>query len=180
MTNAFIEEKQKEAAAFTRAHGIVLTEEEEKRIEICDYELGDYDRIGTAIVIYVNTDRCCAKEMILQPWQLCPEHWHPALQDNPGKEETFRCRFGEVFLYVPGDPAAQPLGRVPESRRDRFTVWHEIHLLPGQQYTMRPNTKHWFQAGSDGAIISEFSTHSVDKSDIFTDPDITRLSNLDS
>lgn len=179
MTKEFIEKKQKETAEFTKAHGIVLTPEEESHIEICDYELGDYDQIGTAIVIYVNTDRCCAKEMILSPWQLCPEHYHPAIGDNPGKEETFRCRFGEVFLYVPGEPAEHPLGKIPQERSAAFTVWHEIHLLPGEQYTMHPNTKHWFQAGSEGAIISEFSTHSVDKMDVFTDKDITRLSNLD-
>jgi len=34
---------------------------------------------------------------------------------------------------------------------------------------------HWFQAGPEGAIISEFSTQSHDETDIFTDPDIIRV-----
>jgi D-lyxose ketol-isomerase len=53
-------------------------------------------------------------------------------------------------------------------------VWHEVALLPGQQHTVPPNTLHWFQAGPEGAIVSEFSTHSRDDLDVFTDPDIAR------
>ena len=37
-----------------------------------------------------------------------------------------------------------------------------------------PNTLHWFQAGPEGAIVSEFSTQSRDDLDVFTDPDIAR------
>ncbi|WP_407669874.1 D-lyxose/D-mannose family sugar isomerase [Paenibacillus albus] len=48
-------------------------------------------------------------------------------------------------------------------------------LAPGEQYTIKPNTLHWFQAGADGAIVSEFSSVSHDESDIFTDPRIRRL-----
>ena len=33
---------------------------------------------------------------------------------------------------------------------------------------------HWFQAGDEGAIVSEFSTRSRDEFDIFTDPRIRR------
>ena len=86
-----------------KAAGIVITEEEAKRIEYCDYHLGEFDTIGTEILTYVNTDRVCAKEMMLTPYQICPEHLHPQLGDYQGKEETFRCRWGEVYLYVPGE-----------------------------------------------------------------------------
>jgi D-lyxose ketol-isomerase len=33
---------------------------------------------------------------------------------------------------------------------------------------------HWFQAGPEGAVISEFSTQSRDEADVFTDPRIVR------
>lgn len=178
MTDQFIAEMQKKAADMLAGEKIVLTDEEKKNIEICDYNLGMFDQVGTCIVIYVNTERCCAKEMVLFPGQLCPEHRHPAIGEYPGKEETFRCRFGEVYLYVPGEPAANPKGYVPKGHEDFYTVWHEIVLHPGEQYTMKPNTRHWFQSGPEGAIISEFSTNSFDRMDIFTDPAITRLSNL--
>ena len=178
LTDDFIEEMQKKTAQYLSDAHIVLTEQEKKNIEICDYNLGMFDKIGTGIVIYVNTDRCCAKEMALFPWQLCPEHRHPKVGEYMGKEETFRCRWGEVYLYVPGEPAKNPKGKVPKEREKYFTVWHEVILEPGEQYTIEPNTRHWFQAGPDGAIISEFSTPSFDDKDIFTDPGIVRLSNL--
>ena len=37
-----------------------------------------------------------------------------------------------------------------------------------------PETWHWFQAGEDGAVISEFSTRSTDETDIFTDKRLVR------
>ncbi|MDD5596892.1 MAG: hypothetical protein PHV82_03040 [Victivallaceae bacterium] len=155
--------------------GIVLTEIEKNRIEICDYNLGMPNEIGTQILTYVNTSRCCAKELILFPHQICPEHIHPAIGAYPGKEETFRCRWGEVYLYVPGTPVQKPLAKVPENSKKYFTVWHEIFLHPGEQYTLREQTLHWFQAGTGGAVISEFSTQSFDNEDIFTDPSIKRI-----
>jgi D-lyxose ketol-isomerase len=42
------------------------------------------------------------------------------------------------------------------------------------QYTIEPDTLHWFQAGDDGAVVSEFSTQSRDGLDVFTDPRIQR------
>jgi D-lyxose ketol-isomerase len=49
-----------------------------------------------------------------------------------------------------------------------------VILKPGEQYTLAPNTKHWFQAGPEGAVVSEFSTRSTDENDIFSDPRIVR------
>jgi D-lyxose ketol-isomerase len=57
-------------------------------------------------------------------------------------------------------------------------VWHEIVLRPGEQYTIPSNTKHWFQAGDEGAVVSEFSSTSRDEADIFTDPDIERITKV--
>lgn len=154
--------------------GIVITPAERAGIEVADFGLDDLERIGLQIVVYVNTARVCAKELVMFPWQICPEHRHPAVNGAPGKEETFRCRAGQVYLYLPGPPAAQPQGRVPADRADVFTVWHEVVLNPGEQYTLAPDTLHWFQGGPDGAIVSEFSTRSTDEADIFTDPAIQR------
>jgi D-lyxose ketol-isomerase len=81
---------------------------------------------------------------------------------------------GQVYLYVEGPATAAPHCRPPQGSEAYFTVWHEIALSPGQQYTLHPNTKHWFQAGPEGAVVSEFSTRSTDELDIFTDPRIVR------
>lgn len=154
---------------------IVLTPEERQNIEVADFGLGDLERIGLQVITYVNTARCCAKELVLFAHQICPEHRHPPVAGEPGKEETFRCRWGTVYLYVPGEPTPNPKAQVPPGRESTYTVWHEIVLQPGDQYTLAPETLHWFQAGEKGAIVSEFSTASRDEADIFTDPDIMRL-----
>ena len=111
------------------------------------------------------------------PGQTCPEHTHAPIPEKkyPGKEETFRCRYGSVFLYVEGEETKGGRDQVPAGHEGTYTVFHQIVLHGGEQYTMEPNTKHWFQAGEEGAVISEFSTPSFDEYDIFTDPRIDRL-----
>jgi len=134
--------------------GIVLTAAERDAIEVADFGLGQLEQIGLQLVVYVNTDRVCAKELVLFAGQTCPEHRHPPVGDEPGKEETFRCRTGSVRLWVEGHG--------------------ERVLRPSEQFTIPPDTLHWFQAGDDGAIVSEFSTRSRDDVDVFTDPRIRR------
>lgn len=170
---------QEKAAALFRRAGIVLTPKEESEIEVADFGLGRLDETGLQLVVYVNTDRVCAKEMVLLPHQTCPEHRHPAVGGQAGKEETFRCRFGEVYLYVDGERTPNPRGKAPVGDEKWYTVWREIILHPGEQYTIRPDTRHWFQAGPEGAVVSEFSTTSRDESDIFTDPNIRRIPQIE-
>ena len=162
------------AAAVLGEAGIVLTPAEIDAIEVADFGLSRLDEIGLEIVVYVNTERVCAKELVLFPRQTCPEHRHPSVGESPGKEETFRCRRGVVYLYTEGEPAPNPACRPPEPGGGAFTVWHEIELRPGQQHTVPSNTLHWFQAGDEGAIVSEFSTTSTDERDVFTDSRIGR------
>jgi D-lyxose ketol-isomerase len=162
------------AAAILAEGGIVLTPAERANIEVADFGLSRLDEIGLQLVVYVNTERVCAKELVLFPRQTCPEHRHPPLDGSPGKEETFRCRSGVVYLYVEGEPTPNPACRPPASDADAFTVGHEIVLRPGEQHTIEPNVLHWFQAGDEGAVVSEFSTTSVDERDVFTDPRIGR------
>jgi D-lyxose ketol-isomerase len=147
-------EARERAAAMLAQAGIALTSHERENIEIADFGLGRLDEIGLQIVVYVNTDRVCAKELVLFPHQRCPEHRHPPFEGEPGKEETFRVRRGVVHLHVEGAG--------------------DIVLRPGDQYTIPPNTLHSFDAGDEGAIVSEFSTTSRDALDVFTDPRIVR------
>ena len=156
--------------------GIVITPDEAALIEVADFGLGELETIGLELITYVNTDRVCAKELVLFPRQTCPEHRHPPVSGEPGKEETFRCRWGEIYLYTEGEPVDRNSARakLPSHREDVYTVWREIVLRPGEQYTLPPNTLHWFQSGDQGAVISEFSTRSRDESDFFTDPEIRR------
>lgn len=172
--------RRQAAANAMRQAGIVLRDDEAAALEIADFGLGRFEQFGLAIHVYVNTDRCCAKELVMLPGQICPEHRHPPIAGEPGKEETFRVRQGEVFLFLPGhkqDPAekAAALKHVPADKHAAFTMYKCVHLTPGTQYTLKPNTPHWFVAGSQGAIVSEFSTKSRDEADVFTDPAIKRV-----
>ncbi len=166
--------RQRAAQMLERA-GVVLTPQEQLSIEVADLGLGELETTGLELVTYVNTDRYCAKELVLFPSQTCPEHRHPPVNGDPGKEETFRCQHGLVYLYVEGEPTAEPKAKPPTGREGTYTVWHEIVLEPGEQHTIPPDTKHWFQAGPEGAIVSEFSSTSRDEFDIFTDPQIRRV-----
>jgi D-lyxose ketol-isomerase len=170
----FREAREEALALFSRA-GIVLTPEEVGAVEVADFGLGRLRKLGLQLVTYVNTERCCAKELVLLRRQTCPEHLHPKVGGYPGKEETFRCRWGIVYLYVPGEPARSPRAEVPAGYGRYLSAWREIELRPGQQWTLPPETLHWFQAGDEGAVVSEFSTRSMDEHDVWTDPNIRRL-----
>jgi len=155
--------------------GIVITDKERNNIEIADFGLNEIETTGLEILVYVNTDRVCAKELVMLPNQTCPEHLHPSVDGEPGKEETFRCRYGKVYLYAEGEETKNRKTNPPEAPNGSYTVFHETELNPGEQYTLHPNTKHWFKSGKDGAVVSEFSTKSRDESDIFTDGRIIRV-----
>ena len=147
-------EARDRAAAMLADAGVVLTPTEREAIEVTDFGLGRLEEVGLQLVVYVNTKRVCAKELVLFPHQVCPEHRHPPFAGGPGKEETFRCRRGSVRLHVEGED--------------------EIVLGPGEQHTIEPDTLHWFEAGAEGAVVSEFSTESRDELDVFSDPRIVR------
>ena len=163
-------EAQDYAAAQLEAAGVTLTPEERAAIEVADFGLGRLRDVGLQLVVYVNTDRYCAKELVLLPRQTCPEHRHPPFDGTPGKEETFRCRSGLVYLYVEGPPTGDPACRFDGPH----SAAHEVALRPGDQHTIPPDTLHWFKAGPEGAVVSEFSSTSRDDLDVFTDPAIRR------
>ncbi len=178
LPQAEVENARRRAAAMLEEAGIVITPEEAAAIEVADLGLSDLERTGLEIVVYINTDAYCAKELVMFPRQTCPEHRHPPVAGGPGKTETFRVRAGAVYLYVPGEPSPEISARIPSGDEACYTVRHEIALTPGMQYTIGPDTLHWFQSGDDGAIVSEFSTTSRDDSDVFTDPRIRRTTEV--
>jgi D-lyxose ketol-isomerase len=168
-------QEQEDARVYTVARleacGIALTDDERSAIEVADFGLSRLRELGLQLLVYVNTDRYCAKELVLYPGQTCPEHRHPPFDGTPGKEETFRCRGGSVYLYVEGAPTARPACAYPDGSP---TAERELVLRPGEQHTIPPGTLHWFQAGPEGAVVSEFSSTSRDEADEFTNPSIRR------
>lgn len=154
--------------------GVVLKETELERIEYTDFGLGAIETEGLNLFVYENNERYCGKELVLLPYQTCPEHRHPPRDENEGKKETFRCRKGLVYLYVEGKETKKLSCIIPKGQERYYTAKKEIILHAGDQYTIEPNIKHWFQAGATGAVIIEFSSSSDDPSDSFTNPAIYR------
>ena len=174
MKRSEVVKHQQRALEYYAKAGIVLTDEEKANIEVADLGLNMVEKVGLEIVTYINTDRVCAKEMVLFPGQCCPEHKHVPTNGVAGKEETFRCRYGKVYLYTDTNRTKTKEDiSIPLPATD-VSVFDETILLPGQQFTIYPETWHWFVAGEEGAVISEFSTKSTDETDQFTDKRLIR------
>ena len=76
---------RRRATALLASSGIVLTPEESEAIEIADFGLSRLEQTGLEVVVYVNTERVCAKELVMFPRQLCPEHRHPPFDGTRGQ-----------------------------------------------------------------------------------------------
>lgn len=174
ITRTEYESAQRRAAELVARAGILARPDELEQIEVVDLGLGELEQTGLQIMTLVGTGEIGVKVLALFPNQCFAQHRHPPLDAYPGKEETFRCQWGELCLYQPGEPTPSPKARPPTHRAHTYTAWHETVLHPGDQVTSPPDTWHWFQAGPEGAVVWSFSSRSTDVQDIFTDPDVRR------
>jgi D-lyxose ketol-isomerase len=177
LTKAEYAAAQRRAAAMIKESGLCITEAEADKVEVADFGLSRLEVEGAQILTLVATDRIAVKVIALFPGQTEPEHWHPRVGDDPGKEETVRVISGTVRFYIPGDESIRE-GVIPAGQDDAYTVRHELILAPGRQITLEPGTKHWFQAGEEGAVLYSFSTIARDVLDCFTDPNIERVTRI--
>ena len=164
---------QEKATAMIRNAGIGITEEEAGRIEAVDFGLSRLNVEGAQILTVFATDRISAKVIALFPNQTEPEHWHPPVGDDPGKQEIIRAIDGTLYFYIPGADTLKA-GAVPPGKEDVYTCRHEVIMKAGDQLILEPGTKHWFQAGTEGAVMYSFSTCVRDGLDGFSDPEIVR------
>jgi D-lyxose ketol-isomerase len=165
------------AAEMIRAAGILITPKETDAIEPVDFGLGRLETEGAQILTMVQTNRVSVKLLVLFPRQTEPEHWHPPVGDDPGKEETVRLVWGRVYFYVEG-PDTLSKGFVIPGKEQVYTLRHELVLGPGDQITCQPGEKHWFQAGDKGAVLYSFSSVARDALDGFTDPAVNRATKI--
>ncbi len=170
-------EAQLLAAKMIRNAGIHITDKEVNAIEIVDFGLSHLAVEGVQVFTMVNTERISAKVLVLFPNQTEPEHWHPPVENNPGKEETIRAIWGTVRFYIPGENTLKE-GFILEGKEHCYTMRHEIDLKPGDLLTLEPGTKHWFQAGEEGAVMYSFSTCVRDVLDQFSDSEIDRITKI--
>ncbi|MDD3706256.1 MAG: D-lyxose/D-mannose family sugar isomerase [Clostridiaceae bacterium] len=170
---------QKEALEYIEKANVVISNEEKEQISVNDFGLNDLANQGAEILTFFNTDRISYKIIVLLPGQTLPEHWHPPMGDDPGKEEIMRVRSGEVYLYVSGEPTENIKAKVPKKSAEYYTVYHQITMRPGEQVILNPGVIHWFQSGPEGAVIDDYSTCARDILDGFTDPNVKRITEIE-
>ena len=117
-----------------------------REIEVTDFGLGGWARVGLGLVVRVNEPEYCSKYLTLEPGQECPLHFHKL------KKETFFVLDGEVKLWADGQV---------------------IMLIPGEGFTVLPGVRHTFDS-LGGAVIEEVSTHDENSDSYFQDPAIVR------
>lgn len=167
-------EAQRRAAILLRTAGLALAANEEAGIEVADFGLGNLEREGAQILTLVQTERISAKAIAMTASQTLPEHWHPPMGTDLGKEETVRVQWGTVFFFTEGPETLQS-GVIPVGKEEVYTMRHETVMRPGDQLYCRPAQKHWFQAGEEGAVLFSFSSAARDILDMFTDPAVGRV-----
>ena len=168
---------QKRAAEMIRQAGIKITEKEANSVGIVDFGLSNLEKEGVQVLTLIQTERISVKVLVLFPNQTEPEHWHPPVGDDPGKEETVRVISGIVYFYIPGEDTLKE-GFIPEGKENYYTMRKEIVMKPSDQITLAPGEKHWFQARDKGAVMYSFSTIARDALDQFTDPGIVRITKI--
>ncbi len=155
------------------AAGLFLTPQDKERITAADFGLSNIKEEGVQILTMFQTDRIAGKILVLLPYQTEPEHWHPTVGEDAGKEEVIRAISGDLYFYIPGEDTMKQ-GFIVEGKESCYTMRNEVIMQPGDQLVLPAGTKHWFQAGEKGAVMYSFSTTVTDLLDQFTDPDIVR------
>ena len=153
--------------------GIHVRDQELDQLLLVDFGLGDFEREGVAITDIVHTPALRLKILVLLPGQTLPEHIHPPYDDSPGKEETLRVISGSVRVYLPG-PDTMREGAIPEGKEEFYTLRNEHLLEPIRQLTIPPDTWHWFQAGTQGAVCYAFYPQAVESHNRFRDPRVPK------
>jgi len=171
------EQARRRAAEMIRAAGIHITDIEANRTEVVDFGLSRLEHEGVQVLTLVQTERISIKVLALFPNQTEPEHWHPPVGSDPGKEETVRVISGTLYFYVPGENTFKE-GFLVEGKEHCYTMRHELVMRPGDQVTLAPGVRHWFQAREEGVVMYSFSTIARDVMDRFTDKDIVRTTRV--
>src|SRR3990172_11450868 len=95
------QQAQRRAAGMIRQDGIQVTDAETRRIDVVDFGLGQLATEGVQVFTFFATERISARVLVLFPNQTEPEHWHPPVGGDPGKEEIIRVIAGTVYFYIP-------------------------------------------------------------------------------
>ena len=147
------------------------------QLESARTRAADLIRAAGIVLTVVQTERISVKLLVLFAGQTEPEHWHPRVDDDPGKEETVRVVSGTLYFYREGEGEVDP-EVVPVGKADVYTCAREVVMRPGDQITLPPGEKHWFQAREEPVVMYSFSTIARDGLDGFSDPAVERATTI--
>lgn len=173
MTVSLMKKMQKKSFAAFMEAGIPLRQDELTQIEIADFGLENFEHEGACIATLIATDRYSIKALYLFPGQSLPEHWHPPIGADPGKQETIRVVYGQCIVVTDGT-ASLKQAQIPLGKQSAYSCRNERVCMPGDQLTLGPGQKHWFQGGALGTVVYSFSSTVRDLQDGFTDQAIVR------
>jgi D-lyxose ketol-isomerase len=156
-----------EARALIERTGLVITDNDWAMLRANDFGFGQLRVEGFVYIDLLRSDRLRITLLVLLPNQTLPEHLHPACGSEAGKEETLRCLWGETLVVMPGMATAGLT--VPAGKEAVYTARHAVTLRPGEQCTVPPGTRHWFQAGPDGSVNLAFQNRVDESLNIFTE-----------
>ncbi|MCG8526233.1 MAG: hypothetical protein MI748_07640 [Opitutales bacterium] len=158
------------AKKLLKLSGFHITQEELSTLKLNDFGLDNLPTEGFAFIDLLRTELVRVTLMVLQPHQALPQHKHPPYEGEPtGKEESVRTLYGEFRVYDEGENNAK-FAKIPSGKEPYYTSLNEHVLKVGDQYSVAPNTAHWFQAGPDGAVVIAFQNRVVEDHNIFYDP----------
>ncbi|PKL06658.1 MAG: D-lyxose/D-mannose family sugar isomerase, partial [Spirochaetae bacterium HGW-Spirochaetae-9] len=130
------------AREILRKMAFPLASEELDHIAVADFGLSRPEREGAQILTLFATERISAKLIVLLPGQILPEHWHPPVGADPGKEEILRGYWGEVLYFDEGE-ANLDTGEFPPDKAGCYSCRSRRDLGPGDQVIIPPGRKHW-------------------------------------
>jgi len=177
LTRQLQQQARRQAGVMIRTAGIHITDKEAEGIEVVDFGLSQLEKEGVQVLTLLQTERISVKVLALFPNQTEPEHWHPPVAGDPGKEETVRVISGTLYFYSPGENTFKE-GFLVKGKEHCYTMRHELVMRPGDQITLAPGVKHWFQARDEGVVMYSFSTVARDALDQFTDKDVVRVTKI--
>jgi D-lyxose ketol-isomerase len=178
ITRAKERELQGKAIEILRETGFPITEKELEKIAVADFGLGMPEREGAQILTLFATERISAKLIVLLPGQVLPEHWHPPVGEDPGKEEIIRGYWGTVLYFDDQEGKNQDTQEIPQGKEHCYVCRSRRDLVPGAQEIIPPGRKHWLKGGVGGGCVISFSTCVRDILDQFTDTNIVRTTQI--
>ena len=147
-----------------------LSQKEIEELKVNDFGLNNLPVEGFTFVDLLRTERVRTTLMILLPGQSLPQHKHPSYEGEKGKEESIRVLWGTFSVFTEGDESPEVAERIPENKEPYYTAREEHRLEVCEQYSVAPNTAHWFQAGPKGAVVLAFQNRVNEDLNIFYDP----------